>query len=185
MVPDISLLRSLAFGVIAAVAVGVLARKAMAMPAPKRHGWRYLLPGPMHWAAAGLCCGLVMLMLYVRLFVGSTRADAESQMHILTWLIAAFALGALISLGQIVALYRANVHWRGATIAWRGRDGARQVAKASDVAGMRRRWNGAVEVLFNDGAKIHLDTYSTGAEALIERIMDLGDSPPARQLPAD
>ncbi len=47
----------------------------------RRHGWRQLEPSAMHWTGLVLGVGLVLLFLYVRLFVGSSRPDAEHQMN--------------------------------------------------------------------------------------------------------
>ena len=62
---------------------------------PDKTGWRSIKPSAMHWTGVLLGTGLV-LMNYVRVFVGSSRADAESRMNILTRLIVAFALGTIL-----------------------------------------------------------------------------------------
>ena len=81
--------RPLVSGLVGAVVVFVLSMLATRAPEDKS-GWRRIVPSPMHWTGVGLGTAMVLLMAYVRLFVGSSRADAERQMAILSWLIAAF-----------------------------------------------------------------------------------------------
>jgi hypothetical protein len=96
-------------GAATALLVGALARLATRSP-PALGGWRYLRPGAMHWTGVLLGGGLVGLMLYVRLFVGSNRADAASQMAILSGLITAFASLSMVCLWQMTRIARTDVH---------------------------------------------------------------------------
>ncbi len=121
----------------------------------------------MHWTGIGLGAGLTLLMAYIRLFVGSSRADGESQMAILAWLIVAFALGtAIVALSVALIRHRA-VRWRGARIAWQG--GGRGVTATLDtLATMRRDWLSYVALRFGDGTVLRIDLYARGARELIE-----------------
>jgi len=147
----------------------VAALAALAGKAPAdRAGWRRIAPSPMHWTGIALGTGLVLLMGYVRLFVGSTRADAAAQMAILTWLIAAFALGTVAVALSVAAIRRRAVRWHGARIAWRsgGREVTADLAALSSVGG---DWLGYAVLRFDEQSTVlRLDPYARGARALIE-----------------
>ncbi|HEY6814223.1 MAG TPA: hypothetical protein VI168_01670 [Croceibacterium sp.] len=135
-------------------------------PADKA-GWRRIVPSPMHSTGVALGTGLVLLMSYVRLFVGSTRTDAASQMVILTWLIAAFAIGTIGVALSMAAIRRRAIRWRGARVVWR--QGAREVtADLAAVAAIRGNLLGHVVLHFAGDEVLRLDPYARGARELIE-----------------
>jgi hypothetical protein len=152
---------------VAALVVALLAvASARARPDPK--GWRALRPGAMHWTALLLGLGLSGLFLYVLLFVGSSRADAERQMAILFWLTLAFALGTLLAGLQTLATSRRRARWRGDTLAFRqgGAECSRRLDEVVTIGpspfGMR--------LTFADGGAVDLDPYATGASELFDRV---------------
>lgn len=140
--------------------------------APERnHGWRRLEPSAMHWTGLLLGGGLVLLFLYVRLFVGSARADAEHQMNVLTGLIVAFGVGVLLS-GWALARVRALAfEWRGTWLAWQHK-GERTVRSMDDLTSVRRNALGLFVLSFADGSQVKLDEYARGTGELLERIAE-------------
>ena len=159
-------LRSIIIGLVAAVLVSVLTALAVRAP-PDKAGWRRIAPSGMHWTGIVLGGGLVLLMSYVRLFVGSSRADAESQMTILTWLIAAFAVGTIAVALSMAAIGRRAVRWRGARLLYR-QDGQEHEADIATVTAVRNTMLGQTELRFADGKVLLLDPYARGARELIE-----------------
>lgn len=167
----IDLLAPFAAGLVFAGA-GAAAARILADPPPGRD-WTRIRPGGLHWSAVILGSGLVGLMLYVRLFVGSDRADAEAQMQILVLLLLAFALCTALCLRQMRAIVRADIRWRGRRLEHAGVDGNRIARDLGDVVGMRRRWTGEIEIAFTDGHVMRLDSQAAGVPQLCERIIRL------------
>ena len=85
---------------------------------PDTKGWRRVVPSPMHWTGLCLGSGMVLLFLYIRLFVGSARSDAQNQMTILTGLIVAFAIGVAICGWTVVRIRGMALEWRGDAFAY-------------------------------------------------------------------
>ena len=142
---------------------------------PDRRGWRQVRPSAMHWfGLVGAGC-LVCLMVYVGLFIGSARPDAEFQMRMLWLLVGGFSLSAAVCLWQMRAINAANVSRRGSQIAVAWPDGARQLRNMAQVAGMHRPWFGSVRIAFEDGAEIRLDPHATGVPELWNRIVEAND----------
>jgi hypothetical protein len=141
---------------------------AFAGKAPEdRAGWRRVVPAPMHWIGLALGTGLVLLMVYIRLFVGSRRADAASQMTILTWLVAGFAVGTIILALSVAAIRRRAVRWRGGRVVWR-RGGREVEADLASLDAVGRDWLGYAVLHFADGKAVRLDPYARGASELLE-----------------
>ena len=159
-------MRPVLSGLFAGAPVAALSALAVRAP-PDRAGWRRIAPGPMHWIGLGLGAGLVPLMVYVRLFVGSKRADAATQMEILTWLIVAFALGTVVLALSIATIRRRAIRWRGARVAWR-RGGRERAADLGTVVAIRGNWLGYRVLAFEDGTALWLDPYARGARELLE-----------------
>ena len=160
--------RPLIAGLVAAVTVAVLVALAGKAP-PDKAGWRRIAPSPMHWTGIVLGTGLVLLMAYVRLFVGSSRADAESQMNILTWMIAAFAMGTIAVALSMAAIRRRAIRWRGGRIVYR-RGGVDHEADLAAVTAIRNNAVGQVVLSFADGSALRVDPYARGARELIESV---------------
>jgi hypothetical protein len=161
-------LRNVVVGLAAGVIVALLAALAVKAP-PGRGGWRRITPAAMHWIGVGLGGGLVLLMSYVRLFVGSARPDAERQMTILSWLIVAFAVGTIAVALAMVVIRRQAVQWRGDRIVYRR--GWREVERdLEDVVGITTNLVGQVVLHFSDGAVLRLDPYAQGSAELVETI---------------
>lgn len=156
-------------------AVVVLLARFGASAVPDRQGWRSIRPSAMHWVGVVLGGGLTALLLYVRLFVGSARADAEHQMRILTLLIVAFAFCTLVSVVQFRRVVRSGVQWRGTAMVFRDRAGRSVTRLMTEVAGMDRRWTGTVRIAFEDGSELKLDQYARGVPELWERIVEVND----------
>jgi hypothetical protein len=161
-------LRTIVAGLAATVVVAVLAALAGKAP-PDKTGWRSIQPSSMHWTGVTLGTGLVLLMAYVRLFVGSSRPDAESQMNILTWLIAAFALGTIAVALSMAAIRRQGLRWRGSRLVFH-RGGREHEADLDAVTGLRTNALGQAMLSFGDGTTLRLDPYARGAAQLIEAV---------------
>ena len=167
----IDLLSPFAAGVAGAVTVGLLVR-ALFPPPPDRQGWHRIAPSGMHWGGVAGGSGIVFLLLYVRLFVGSARADAEYQMQVLTLLMLAFAACVVIGAATIRSIVRSDVRWRGTNLDYAGTDGARITKDLAQVVGMQRRWSGHVLIAFADGDVLKLDGYADKVSDLCARIIE-------------
>lgn len=167
-------LRPLIAGTTGALAAWAFARLGL-RTSPDQRGWRHLRPGAMHWTGLILSAALVSLFLYVRLFVGSDRADAETQMMWLNLLIAGFGLGMVVSAWQMRQMVRTDAHWRGAKLKWRDEAGGEQVRGLDHVAAMRRPGFGRLAIAFKDGAVLRIDPYATGVAELCERIFAIDE----------
>lgn len=171
-----SFLSPLLAGLAGAIGVALLARLGIAA-SPDREGWRHIRPSAMHWLALGGSAAFAALVLYIRLFVGSARRDAETQMMWANLIIAGFTVATLVSLWQIRRILRSNVHWRGTTINFTDSIGREQIKPMSEVVGMERRWSGTIVATFGDGGSLLLDQNAKGAPELLNRIIELGDGP--------
>ncbi|MCX7328441.1 MAG: hypothetical protein NTW00_10070 [Hyphomicrobiales bacterium] len=162
----------LAKALMAAVACGIATLflsllVARAKSPPDMGGWRHLKPSAMHWAAIGLGSGLCLLMTYVRLFVGSSRADAESQMMILTWLIIVFGLLTIATAIAMHAMQRRGVRWRGTRLSFTGSSGTEQ-RSFDDVQQVRFSLLGQAVLVFADGSFLRIDPNAAGASELLD-----------------
>ena len=161
-------LRNIVAGLAAAVILAVLAALGGKAP-PDKAGWRSIKPSSMHWTGVTLGTGLVLLMAYVRLFVGSSRPDAESQMNILSCLIVAFALGTIAVALSMAAIRRQGLRWRGSRLVFH-RGGREHEADLDAVTGLRTNALGQAMLSFGDGTTLRLDPYARGAAQLIEAV---------------
>jgi hypothetical protein len=167
-------LRPVLAGVGGALGVWALSRFTLRAK-PDQRGWRSLKPGAMHWTGLTLSSGLVALFLYVRVFVGSSRTDAASQMAILNLLIVGFGIGMAVTAWQMRQMVRTDAHWRGSKLKWRDPTGAEQVRSLDQVSGMRRNPFGRIAITFSDGAVVRVDPYATGAAELCDRIIAIDE----------
>ena len=166
--------------VAAGIATAVLSLMVARSRAPADlRGWRYLRPGAMHWSAIGLGSGLCLLMVYVRLFVGSSRADAQTQMTILTGLILVFGLLTLATVIAVHGLWQRDVRWRGRRLAYRGRSGI-EVRRFEEVVSVRLSSLGQAVLAFVDGKSLRIDLQATGTDELLELLQPQPSSPSDR-----
>lgn len=170
----IDLLAPFVAGLAVAASVGLVVRALFPAP-PERPGWQRIKPSGMHWFGIVGSSGFVGLMLYVRLFVGSARADAESQMQILTVLILTFALCVVIGAAALRAIVRADVQWRDKSLDCAGPNNSRVTKDLSQIAAMDRRWTGHVLISFADGEMLKLDGYADGVTELCSRIIEIDE----------
>jgi hypothetical protein len=161
-------------GLAGAAGVAILAQFGLRSK-PDRHGWRRIRPSAMHWTALIGSAAIACLVLYIRLFVGSARADAAQQMVYAELLVAGFAIGTLVSLWQIRRILRTNAFWRGSTLCFDTADGRDAILPMTEVAQMDRRWSGTVDVRFSDGTLLRLDQYATGVPELWNRIVEVNE----------
>jgi hypothetical protein len=136
-------------------------------------GWGQVRPGAMHWTGLTLSAGLAGLMAYVGAFIGSARADGQEQMQVLWWLMIAFAVGALFSLLQMYRIAYAGIVWRGGKVQFNGASGTRTERQMADVMSLTRSASGWFVAMFDDGTMLWIDPYAKGAEALMDRIVEI------------
>jgi hypothetical protein len=144
-----------------------------------REGWRYLTPSAMEWFCLIIGFGLTALFLYVYYFVGSARADAETQMLVLRLLIGAFGVGtAAIFFGS----FASELRWNEDRIEQRRLFlGPKTVRLADIVAGGVESFTQYVWIAGADGTVIRFSPYQNGSEALARAIFrpPEGDASPA------
>lgn len=163
-----ALLAAIAGGVATSVLSLLVAR---AKSPPDLRGWRHLKPSAMHWTAIGLGGGLCLLLVYVRLFVGSSRADAETQMTILTWLIIVFGLLTIATAISMHAIRRRGVRWRGTRLSFTGSSGNEQ-RSFEDVQQVCVNLLGQAVLVFADGSFLRIDPNASGASELLDLLED-------------
>ncbi len=163
-----ALLAAIAGGVATSVLSLLVAR---AKSPPDLRGWRHLKPSAMHWTAIGLGGGLCLLLVYVRLFVGSSRADAETQMTILTWLIIVFGLLTIATAISMHAIRRRGVRWRGTRLSFTGSSGNEQ-RSFDDVQQVCVNLLGQAVLVFADGSFLRIDPNASGASELLDLLED-------------
>lgn len=140
-------------------------------PSDKK-GWRHVTPGGAYAFAIISSILLTLMFAYIWLFVGSSRADGESQMRILFWLIMAFGSGALITLVQYEQVRRTCICWRGEVLNWRGKGGAEHSGKLSEVVALRRAMMGPIYIVFANGTEVRVDPFATNAQLLLKTLSD-------------
>ena len=139
-------------------------------------GWSSIRPSDMHWWGVVGAGGIICLMGYVGVFIGSARADAEFQMRMLWLIVAGFAVSAAVCIWQMRQIASAAVRWRGTQVSFRRQpDGTPVVQDMIDVAEMSRPMFGAVRVRFADGTLLKLDPYADKVPDLWNRIVEVND----------
>lgn len=138
---------------------------------PDACGWRPVKPGVVHWTAIVLLLLMTAGSLYIWLFVGSTRYDAEKQMLILFCLIVAFALGTVLLVIETCFTSSKRVRWRDFSIKYESKSGTEQ-RHFRDITKMRRIWFGYVVLSFRDGTALQINQQATGATDLFINIDD-------------
>ena len=160
------MLRSFLIGFAAAAVVALLAAWQRTTP-PDDKGWRLVKGGAMHHVGLWLGGGLWLLFVYIRLFVGSDRADAATQMMWLNLLIVAFGV---MWLGTACSVLRTRVNalrWRGRRIRFR-LGGVPQERAFNDVLVVRRSALGWTRIVFDEGLVVKIDPHAQGAEQLLD-----------------
>jgi hypothetical protein len=167
----INLLSPFAAGLLVAGAAAWLAQLGLERRKPPR-GWRKVGPGPMLTAAVLGCAALAGLMAYVRLFVGSARADAEQQMLILTFLVAAFAAGAIYSCVIVRKVLKRDLRWQSGRLNYADASGQRVTRQFSEVAGIDPRPFRDLDcrLWFADGTWLDVASIAGNARDMLEAI---------------
>jgi len=163
------LYRHFATALISAATIGLLAwlgRRAKA----GQNGWKRIRPSPMHWFGLTIAAGLLAIMTYVRLFVGSSRADAAEQMQILTILIMVLAAGFIFMARSTFHLWRLGLAWRENQLAFRGQSGKQVIQNIQDIKSRDRTPSGGLIFRFFDGELLRLDENAAGVPELITAI---------------
>jgi hypothetical protein len=138
-------------------------------PRPRVHeGWHYLTPSAMEWL--GLLSAVVMTLvcLLVYHFVGSARADADSQMFILKILTIVFAAGTGII---FYSSFASELRWNDHVIEQHRPFLARKTIRLADIVdGGMIRWAECLWVAGSDGTVIYFSSYANGVETLARTI---------------
>ena len=132
-----------------------------------RDGWHQLAPGPMEWFALIGSIALTGLLLHIFFFVGSARADAASQMTVLKWLIAAFALGTAIVFHSSFA---SSVRWNDEQIEQHSLFRPAVIIRWADLEGVGMTWAQAVRLVSRNGTAITFSPYQNGVAALSQTV---------------
>jgi hypothetical protein len=169
---DRDILRHIVSGAIGFVVLAYLTNKSLRSP-PDRDGWHRIQPSTMQWVALLGSGALASLMLYVRVFVGSSRADADSQMMAANGLIAGFFLSSAFVFRQIKITQRLNVFWRQSTLCFTTSDGRERLLPMTDIIGIRESWSGWLALRCKDETIIWLDQYARGTRELCSRIVEV------------
>lgn len=157
--------------VVAVSALAVAALSRLARRAPVREdGWRRLEPSPMHWTALVGSGVLFLFILYVALFMGSSRHDAERQVRIALWILLAIGIGIALAAWAIHRVRSLGFEWREGALAWRNGQGGRRVRGIDELASVHPSVWGWVLLRFTDGESVKLDAYAQGCAELIERL---------------
>jgi hypothetical protein len=164
------LTRAIIIGLVSGAVVLALSLVGRRAPVDQQ-GWRHVKPGALHWTGIGLGLALCLLMSWIRLFVGSSRADGETQMTILTGLIIAFASLTIATALAVHALRRRDVRYRGQRLSFQGPDG-RETREISRILAVRHTLWGQAVLSFDDGTILRLDPNASGAQDLLDRISE-------------
>lgn len=178
------------FLILVAVGFATLAlQNSLLRSARRRHakvhdGWRYLTPGAVVWIALPLNLGFTGVLTYCYLFVGSARADAESQMLILFLLCVVFNL-ITIHIAYTVAVERVRwneTHVERRTLLWETRS-----ICWHELARFGREPRGYLWIASFDGSRIRFSPYANGVGELIAKVVRHlpTDLPPAEDAIAD
>jgi len=157
----------------------LLLRLARRRRAQVHDGWHYLRPGAAIWIFLPVSLGFTGLLMYMYLFVGSARADAETQMKVLFLLCLVFSL-ITIHIAYTTAVERVRwneTHIERRTLFFETRSmGWHELARA----GAER--SGYLWIASFHGPKIRFSPYSNGAGELIAKV---GQHLPTDLPPAD
>jgi hypothetical protein len=156
--------------VVIALASAALSRLARRAPA-REDGWRSLEPSGLHWTRLIFAGALLLFLLYVRVFVGSARHDAERQMNFLTGLIVAFGIAVAFCTRAIVRVRSLGFEWHGNTLAWRNGQGDRVVRTSDALRSVRRSVEGWI-LSFADGESVELDGRAQGCAELLAQLAE-------------
>ena len=175
MAIDAAFFAPFAAAAVSATATRVVAR-AWLGPVAQPAGWVVVKPGAMHWGGLVSGGGIVGLLVYIGLFVGSARSDAAFQMRVL-WLLAAFFCVCMAGcLWQMRQLHRTAARFRGGQVSFcRSGDGTRITRNLADIAAMHRPWGGRARFVFTDGEELLLDPYADKVPELWNRIIDVNE----------
>jgi hypothetical protein len=151
-----------------------LLRSARCRRAQVHDGWRYLGPGAVVWMALPLSLGLTGVLTYCYLFVGSARADAESQMRMLFLLCVVFNL---ITIHFVYTIAVERVRWNETHIERRTLFFETRSMCWHELAQFGKEPRGYLWIASYDGPKIRFSPYSHGVGELIAKVI--------RHLPTD
>ena len=175
MALDLEFLAPFASAAVTGWATRTLARRWLGEQA-STPGWAVIRPSAMHWIGLVGAGGIVGMLAYVGLFIGSSRSDAVFQMRMLWLLVTGFTVSAGVCLWQMRQIVRTDARWRGSQVSWQpANGGARLVRSLTEVAAMHRPWFGPVRIAFSDGAELRIDPYADKVPELWNRIVGVNE----------
>jgi len=165
-----NLLPTLVVGLLVGVAATLLVL-ALYRSRPERTGWIQLRPAISHWLGLFVSSAAVGVLLHIRLFVGSARADADTQMLIVLFLAAAAGIAAIRFAAKIRQTVRTDGYWRENHLDYASKQGGRVSQQLSNVVAMQKLVGGDTVIHFADGDWLAMDTQAKGLVPLCNRIM--------------
>jgi hypothetical protein len=151
-----------------AITAAIVGLAKLQKRAPRVHdGWQYLTPSAAEWCAVLGCFAMTLLFLYVFHFVGSARADAESQMIALKCLIAGFAF---LTVAGFIFSFGSRVRWNDQCIEQYPLFLPRRTIRWAEVAWGGESWTGRAWLAASDGTVVRFSPGQNGAEALFRTI---------------
>jgi hypothetical protein len=124
----------------------------------------------MHWFCIILGGPFLFLLIYIRLFVGSARFDAESQMRVLTWLIIAFSVGLSFVVYEMLRIRRTAFEWIGNNLAFSTSNGERISLSMDDLVDAHRAMTGWIVLSFGNGETVKLSPHARGMDELSQAV---------------
>ena len=134
-------------------------------------GWRNVGPSGMHWFCFAGVWAISGFISWIWVFVGSSRADADTQMLWALALALFFAAGAAWGGLHVASLRRTSLRWRGAQIRWEMK-GASHAEEMTNITRAKRRPSGALRLTFADGSRLDLDIHARNADAFLASISE-------------
>jgi hypothetical protein len=153
-------------GLLATLFIGWAGSRAQRVDADPA-GWRTVRAGAAVWLPILISAALSLGLLSIYVFVGSSRADAASQMRICLGLAIAFAGGAL---AVAWSAFARALSWRGDELQVRPLIGAPVAKRFSELAEVQMRASGLFRLTFADGYAVSLSPYMLGAKQLLEAL---------------
>ena len=150
---------------------------------PLKAGWCHVTPGVAFWLGGIGSLLLSSLIAWVWLFVGSSRADGDSQLRVAWWLSMVFGLGSLWSAWRIFVVDRMALRWRGNRIAWNqfGQSIEREITGVTSLSGVLL--GDRTRIVFDNGHVLEVDVAAARANELIDIVAEANgladpDNPP-------
>ena len=132
-------------------------------------GWQIVSISTSHHVTLWLGTALLLFFLYIRLFVGSARADAAHQMMMLNILLVGFGVMLIYVIGVMHHIGASSLRWRNRHISYQHK-GREVVRSFNEVHAVHRPWVGPARLVFADGKTLWLDPSANGTDMLLDEV---------------